>query len=452
MISFFWIVTILFIILLIAQWTVFLSVRKYILGRQRVKIGLRSLPIIALSVIINLIVAYLSIMPNWGGQESILKQSLTVSYFFYLGISLALFIFFLALGGADVILRAISAAVGRFTIPKDSSVRKVSEKDTFRPEVVQENLPTGQTVEYPNSRISRRTFMRYAATTGTAAIATLGSYGLVEAYDEPRTELIDITDPCLAGLSRPIRIAHVTDIHYGMFFGSFSLTALVASLNSIEADAVVLTGDLFHSPNTPVESAAPILGKLRNRRWGNFAVLGNHDFYAGVDRSVKAIKDGGMRLLRNEWLEFHEYGVDIAVGGIDDPLANWLTGNHFPAFGKFMSQAPRSPGFRILLSHRPVVFPLAVRENIHLTLSGHTHGGQITFPAPGENRPWSLAALVSPYTLGMYESGNSRMYVNRGVGLTFVPARINCPPEIAVMNLVPPGFDLRGKKLLQGGA
>jgi hypothetical protein len=237
-----------------------------------------------------------------------------------------------------------------------------------------------------------------------------------------------------------------------MFFGSFSLAALVASLNSIEADAVVLTGDLFHSPNTPVESAAPILGKLKNRRWGNFAVLGNHDFYAGVDRSVKAIKEGGIRLLRNEWLEFHEDGVNISFGGIDDPLANWLTGNHFPAFDKFMSEAPMAPGFRILLSHRPVVFPLAVRDNIHLTLSGHTHGGQITFPAPGEDRPWSLAALVSPYTLGMYELGNSRMYVNRGVGLTFVPARINCPPEIAVMNLVPPGFDLQGNKLTQGGA
>lgn len=438
MLSFFWIVTILFVILLIAQWTVFLCVRKYIFARPKFRITLRHVFFFLLSVAANLLVALLSINASWAGPESLLRQSLSVSYFFYLGLCLALFLFFLALGCVYIALematagyragKSIAGMNGRGDVPQNcrpsSKVQDPEHQCSFAGE--------------SSSTMSRRAFMRYTASTGTLAIVGLGSYGLLEGHQTPKVDVIPISSLSLDGLTKPINIIQITDVHFGMFFGASALRELVKKLNSLEADALVITGDIFHSPNTPVESAGPILKDLRDRRWGNFAVLGNHDFYAGVRRSVKAIRDGGIRLIRNEWVTFNEDGVGINMGGIDDPGVNWLTGREFPKFKAFMNGSPEDSGFRILLSHRPVVFPLAAKENIDLTLAGHTHGGQITFPIPGMSRPWSLAGFVSPYTLGMYESGNSRMYLNRGVGLTFVPTRINCPPEIAIIRLTPP--------------
>lgn len=435
--SFFWIVVILFIILLLAQWTVFLCIRKYVWARPKLIIRTPHMMFFFLSVLINLALAFLSIDASVAGPNSLLRQSLSISYFFYLGVCLALFLFFVALEGFNLILES----VGAFYKTAKSLFGGYCERSDYifsgSTANGQEELSRKPSRKTANSTVSRRSFMRYAASAGTLAIAGSGSYGLAEAYEPPRVDVIPVQDMALEGLTKPIDIIQVTDLHYGMFYYSSELEALVEKLNSMDGAAVVITGDIFHSPRTPVESAAPFLRKLRRRRWGNFAVLGNHDFYAGVKRSVKAIQDGGLRLLRNEWVSFNQDKVNIHLGGIDDPKVNWLTGNRFPDFDSFIKRQPSEPGFRILLSHRPVVFPLAVKENIQLTLSGHTHGGQITFPIPGSTRPWSLAGLVSPYTLGMYKSENCHMYLNRGVGLTFIPARINCPPEIAVIRLTP---------------
>ncbi len=438
MFSFFSIVVILFIILLLAQWTVFLCIRKYVWARPKLIIRIPHVAFFFLSFLVNIALAFLSIDTSVVGANSLLRQSLSISYFFYLGVCLALFLFFVALGGFNLILESVGvfyrtarSIFNRYCGRSDSTLSGSAANG-------QEEVSREPMGEVPNSKISRRSFMRYTASAGTLAIAGSGSYGLAEAYELPRVDVIPVPDMALEGLTKPIDIIQVTDLHYGMFYYSSELEALVEKLNSMDGAAVVITGDIFHSPGTTVESAVPFLRKLRRRRWGNFAVLGNHDFYAGVKRSVKAIQDGGLRLLRNEWVSFNQDTVNIHLGGIDDPKVNWLTGNQFPGFELFIKRQPREPGFRILLSHRPVVFPLAVKENIQLTLSGHTHGGQITFPIPGSTRPWSLAGLVSPYTLGMYKSENCHMYLNRGVGLTFIPARINCPPEIAVIRLTPP--------------
>jgi hypothetical protein len=221
-----------------------------------------------------------------------------------------------------------------------------------------------------------------------------------------------------------------------MFFGNQELERLVNHVNTLEGDALVITGDIFHTPLTPVESATPILKKLRPRRLGNYVVLGNHDFYAGEWRSVAALQQSGLELLRNQWRTFEEGTTRIHLGGIDDPMDNWVWGAKFPAFPAFMRKAPGADAFKILLSHRPSVLPLASRAGMDLVLAGHIHGGQVIVPVPG-NRGLSLARVASPYTHGWYRSGSSRMYLSRGVGLTFIPWRVNCPPEISVFHLKP---------------
>ena len=258
---------------------------------------------------------------------------------------------------------------------------------------------------------------------------------IAQGYDRPVVEHLDYSHPLLRGLGEPITVIQISDFHFGLFMGTPELKRLVAQVNRIDADALFITGDMFHSTLSPVELATPILKSLRPRKLGNFAVLGNHDFYAGEQRSVDSLQGGGITLLRDQWTELQRGDVSIHLGGIDDPLANWLWGKDFPRFREFMSRAPRTRGVRILLSHRPSILPIAAQAGIDLVLAGHIHGGQIILPIGGHGRGVSLASIASPYTRGWYFKRATSMYLNRGIGVTFVPWRLNCPPEITVMHL-----------------
>ncbi len=271
------------------------------------------------------------------------------------------------------------------------------------------------------------------------AAASYAGQGIAGAYARPIIDQFDLFHPELDGLTRPLTFIQITDFHFGMFLGSPELERVVRLVNALDGDALFITGDVFHSPLTPVEHATPILKKLKPRRLGNFAVLGNHDFYTGEWLVVQSLKQSGISLLRNQWVSFREGGSDIHLGGIDDPMVNWVWGAKFPGFRGFLDKAPSSSGMRILLSHRPSVLPIASQAGMDFVLSGHIHGGQIIFPYPGRDRGLSIARVASPFTHGWYRVGNSRMYLNRGIGLTFVPWRINCPPEIAVFHLHPAG-------------
>ncbi|MHB8205255.1 MAG: hypothetical protein ACYDHG_16345, partial [Desulfomonilaceae bacterium] len=106
MLSFFWIVVILFLFLLLAQWTVFLCIRKYVWARPKLIIRTPQVAFFFLSVLVNLALAFLSIDASVAGPNSLLRQALSISYFFYLGVCLALFLFFVALGGFNLILES----------------------------------------------------------------------------------------------------------------------------------------------------------------------------------------------------------------------------------------------------------------------------------------------------------------------------------------------------------
>jgi predicted MPP superfamily phosphohydrolase len=284
---------------------------------------------------------------------------------------------------------------------------------------------------------TRRTFLKWGTAAAVAVAFGEAGRGLVEAYQRPVIEEFDLLLPGLDGLTKPLTLIQVTDFHFGQFLGNSDLQGLVDLLNTLDGDMVIITGDIFHSPVTPIGDAPDILRTLRPRSFGNLAVMGNHDFYAGEARSVDAMQAGGLKLLRNQWMTLEEKGTRIYLGGIDDPMANWIWGAKFPGFMSFMEKAPGGRGARILLSHRPSVLPVAADAGIDFVMAGHIHGGQIVVPWPGVKGGLSLAGIASEYTRGWYQAGKCRMYLNRGVGLTFVPWRINCPPEIAVMNLKP---------------
>jgi predicted MPP superfamily phosphohydrolase len=147
------------------------------------------------------------------------------------------------------------------------------------------------------------------------------------------------------------------------------------------------------------------------------------------------MEQSGLTLLRNRWSTFQVGESQVHIGGIDDPMVNWVWGANFPKFEEFRKRMPLTPGPKILLSHRPSVLPLCAQTGIDFTVAGHIHGGQIVLPGMGRGPGKSVAGIASDYTFGWYREGAARMYLNRGVGLTFLPWRINCPPEIAVFHL-----------------
>ncbi len=441
---------------MLCQWFVFSRTRRYLFTRYSPVTRKVAYGALLGFAIINLMGVTFGLDPELL-PGAFAKQFAAVSYFSYLGIILGLCIVFLLIGlfstALDLpalVLRTagnVKQRVMSFGRDETGCVHAAS-KHALREslglsatnESEEHNATTEKGIslaEADGPSLGRRTFLKWSSATGFCLIGAGATHGIVEAYEEPTIEAFDMLHPQLDGLSQPITLLQVTDFHFGLFLNETQLECLIERLNKLDGDAVLLTGDLFHSPLTPVSVAAPILRKLKPRSMGNFAVLGNHDFYAGLSRSLECIYQSGVTLLRNEWISYSIGNGFLHLGGIDDPLGNWMWGTEFPKFNEFKEQTPGIPGFKLLLSHRPTIMPYAAEGLADVVLAGHVHGGQIVFPAGGQGRGVSIARVAYEYTHGWYKKNDVSMHVNRGVGLTFLPWRINCSPEILVLHLKP---------------
>jgi uncharacterized protein len=441
-------------ILMLCQWFVFQSFRKY-LFRKREGIQRRVAYAVLIGFgLITVVAARLEFGSEMFPPGTFIRQLASVIVFSYMGWVLVASLVFLFVGAIDSFIKfkdavrrskMIEARPGSWSASQrgclSSSCVEGQKKQKPEPKEnpVQRPLESGSgkamQIAYPHP--TRRAFLRAATASGLMAAAGFGLEGLAEAYSRPVVEKYELFHDLLEDAAKPITLIHVTDCHFGMFFGLDELRNLVDQLNSLHGDALCFTGDIFHSARAVVEQATPVLKQLKDRPLGNFAVLGNHDFYAGEMRSVENLKAAGFTLLRNQWITFGVGNLTLHMGGVDDPLIRRIRGNEFPRFDTLVRNAPVESGLRILLSHRPAIFPHAAKQKIDLVLAGHTHGGQIVIPVPGRERGMSVADLVSEYTHGWYKTDTSSMYLNRGVGLTFLPWRIHCPPEIAVIQLNP---------------
>lgn len=441
-------------ILMLCQWFVFQSFRKYLFRKCE---GIQRRVAYAVLIgfgLITIVAARLEFGSEIFPPGTFSRQLASVIVFSYMGWVLTLTVVFLFAGAINSLIK-LKDAVAQSTVTKGrtrswrGSQRGCLSSSWVEGEKGQKTEPkenqglcslesgSGKAMRIDCSHPTRRAFLRAATASGLMAAAGFGLEGLAEAYSQPLVEKYELFHDLLEDAAKPITLVHVTDCHFGMFFGSDELRNLVDQLNSLKGDALCITGDVFHSARAVVEQATPVLKKLKDRPLGNFAVLGNHDFYAGEMRSVESLQAAGFTILRNQWITFRVGNLTLHIGGLDDPLIRRIRGNRFPRFDTFVRKAPVETGLRILLSHRPAVFPHAAKQQIDLVLAGHTHGGQIVIPVPGRERGMSVADLVSEYTHGWYKSDTSSMYLNRGVGLTFLPWRIHCPPEIAVIQLNP---------------
>jgi len=218
------------------------------------------------------------------------------------------------------------------------------------------------------------------------------------------------------------------------------LAAYVEAVNRLKPDVIALTGDFVSTSQDEIAPCVNTLAGLQ-ARYGIFACMGNHDVYARADGELtRLFNQNGVRVLRNDAASLEIGNTTLNILGIDD--LRWGR----PNLSRALDIARRNPGeVRVLLSHRPEVFPEAARKGLGVVLSGHYHGGQIKL-AP-EPDSLSIARLITPYAEGLFHlprrrlsasgpgTGDAVLFVGRGIGITGLPIRINCPPQIAHLTL-----------------
>ena len=273
-------------------------------------------------------------------------------------------------------------------------------------------------------------FDAFAAALVTLAMG-VAAWGYTHGHRQLHVTHLDVPLAALPPALDGLRIVHITDLHLGPTAHRDALREAFDQVNALEPDLICVTGDLVDSPTTDLEHWMPELTRLRARH-GVLAVLGNHDHYAGGDRVADALRTHtGWRLLRDEVVTLGIDGTRLHVIGLDDRR----TPHTADALPDLVPAVPAGEPC-LLLVHQPMAFPVAARLRLPLTLSGHTHGGQIALPGvPALN---AARLLMTRFAAGTFTCGDAVLHVNRGLGTSGQRVRIGAPREISVVTLLAP--------------
>lgn len=247
-------------------------------------------------------------------------------------------------------------------------------------------------------------------------------YGLFEARQVGTTHIVVRSERLSAGL----RIVQISDVHIGVLVKGERLAEILRKVQEAKPDLLVCTGDLLDGQLNRMEEAAAMLRQIRPPL-GKYAVMGNHEFYAGLDEAQEFLQKSGVTPLRNRKITV---GGLLDLAGVDDPAVHGVRKAGNDAEGKLLS--PRAGRFTVLLKHQP--FALEDGEPLFdLQLSGHTHRGQVF--------PFSLVTrLFFPHHSGLYRlKSGALIYVSPGSGTWGPPVRLLAPPEVTIIDLLPKG-------------
>ncbi|RMG45491.1 MAG: metallophosphoesterase [Candidatus Dadabacteria bacterium] len=299
------------------------------------------------------------------------------------------------------------------------------------------------------TRVSRRDFCLYSLSSAfLAALATTG-------IGSETTEQITLTKQTIKIKNLPpafnnYKIAFLTDLHFSAYLPHALIERAVEITNQQEPNLILLGGDYIWLPDHPpvfgvlpyrntVIEAVPASKKLEalysetgsmlkylKASDGIFGVLGNHDRWEGAKLCTNIFSENGIKILVNESEEIVHRGDALMIYGSDD----FWTGT--PSLPMNLTQENQT---RILLSHNPDFVADSIKKgfsDFSLALCGHTHGGQIKLPLVGA--PF-YNVKNREFREGLVEKRGYNVYTSRGIGVVEIPVRINCPPEVALINL-----------------
>ena len=282
--------------------------------------------------------------------------------------------------------------------------------------------------------------------TGAALAGGVGLTGYAVAVEPRMTPLV--RSYAIAPASWPadlaLRIGVLADIHACKPWMTVErLGGIVAQVNALQPDLVVVLGDfnaghaLVSGPVLPKEWGDTLAGL--ESPLGTVAILGNHDWWhgpvpglpGGPDDIRAALRQNRITLLENDVVPFNKNGRVFWVAGLADQMAHRLRRGMTRGVDDLQGTLARVPSGDpvILLAHEPFVFP-RVPDHVAVTLSGHTHGGQVCLPIIG--------APISPsrrYRYGHIVEGGRHLIVSGGLGESGLPVRLGVPPELLCVNL-----------------
>lgn len=246
-------------------------------------------------------------------------------------------------------------------------------------------------------------------------------------------------DPAFDGL----RIVALSDIHAGSNgVDAAKLRRIVETVNSLDADIVVILGDFVATTRDrkhiymPMSTIANNLGGMQ-ARYGVFAVLGNHDGWHGDGTVAGGLESLGYKVLQNQIFSIERNGKRLRIFGLKDHLQlnSWYT---FDQMLKHTVAQTGGDGQFLVLEHSPDIFDVmhyykSLGDEFGLMVAGHTHGGQIWLPVIGS--PVVPSSLGQRYNKGHIREKGRDLFVTTGIGTTLLPFRFLMPPEIAVITV-----------------
>lgn len=255
----------------------------------------------------------------------------------------------------------------------------------------------------------------------------LALLGVWQAVKVPNVNRIEITLPGLDPAFDGYRVAHLTDTHISRLLPGIWLTQVVARTNALNADAIVISGDLVDGSVAARANDYPPFAQL-SAPDGVFAVSGNHEFYSGYVQWFSVFTQAGISMLENTHHVIWRDDAALVIAGVPDVIAP-TSGIPGPDIAQALTGAPSQASI-ILLDHRPARVLHNQQFGVDLQLSGHTHGGHML----GFNR--IVARFNQGFVSGLYQAGDAQLYVGNGAGLwPGFAVRLGVPSEITEITL-----------------
>lgn len=256
--------------------------------------------------------------------------------------------------------------------------------------------------------------------------AALAGYGFFEARTLQLTRVVLPTNKLPPGVKR-LKIVQVSDLHLGLLIGRERLQTVMETIRQANPDILVATGDLIDGQGDNLTELARRLQELPTT-YGKFAVLGNHELYAGSNHSQTLLTQAGFVVLRNE---AQSVAGQLVIAGMDDHRHGTGSAEEAEREAQLLRGLGAEHSFVLLLKHRPRINPPSL-GHFDLQLSGHAHGGQL-FPFG------LLVRCFYPLPVGVLTPlARGYIYVSRGAGTWGPPMRVLAPPEVTLIELVVP--------------